>query len=155
MLTLQTENKAPMNARIPDSRARQDQNLSRFARSKHQCRQPATNPRPSESIPRICFLLWRRRPPPIHSRGEIRPGRRDAAALRVHGGEEERTLAHGPHAERRCLALPCLPTPRRRGWGLMRSVFLGEIIGKSLVGLQSWWSGRGFGCISLRSVCTQ
>jgi hypothetical protein len=111
------------------------------------------------------FFLWRPRPPPIHCCAEIRgaePGRRDddADAHALPCGCTEgrrtghRTLAHGLHAEKLCL-----PTPRRRGWGRMRSVFLVEEnnISANLLsdcradGVDRIW----LQLVAMRCVCTQ
>ena len=131
LLTLQTQNKAPNECRDSRLKSSPRSKLERkFARSQHQCRQPATSPRASESIPRwICVFFS----PMASSTSSYSPLRRDSRGgtgkkrrrcrlprMRcTEGRRTNRTLAHGPHAERRCL-----PTPRRRGWGRMRSVFL-------------------------------
>jgi hypothetical protein len=53
LLTLQTQNKAPNECRDSRLKSTPRSKLERkFARSQHQCRQPMTSPRASESIPR-------------------------------------------------------------------------------------------------------
>ena len=76
-----------MNAGIPDSRARQDQNLSGNSRapsiSVGSRRRAPEPPKAFQGGFVFFFPLWRPRPPPIHLFAEIRgagPGRRDAAA---------------------------------------------------------------------------